>query len=257
VSDVCVLIPALECGGTVDPVVAGVRATAPGLRVVVVDDGSHDDTGARAAEAGAVVLRHARRGGKGAALATGFAWARARGCDAVVTMDGDGQHAPAELPRLLEAHQREPEALIIGARAIGRQVAAARTHRAAASQVAAARAHRAAASVDGPMPALNQFGNRFSTYWLGLFAGQPVGDSQSGFRVYPGGLLAEPPRTTGFEVETELLLRAARLALTIRTVTITTIYQPPAERTSHFRPVTDTLRIIALVLRQTRWRAGR
>ncbi|MBI5480018.1 MAG: glycosyltransferase family 2 protein [Deltaproteobacteria bacterium] len=230
-SGVCVVVPALECGRTVAAVVAGVRATVPGVPVVVVDDGSHDDTGARAAAAGGVVLRHARRGGKGAALATGFAWALARGHDAVATMDGDGQHAPGELPTLLAAHRREPEALVIGARAIARP--------------------------DGPMPPLNQLGNRFSTYWLGLFAGQPVGDSQSGFRVYPRAVLAEPPRTTGFEVESELLLRAARLGLSIRPVTITTIYQPPAARTSHFRPVTDTLRIIALVLRQTRWPAAR
>jgi hypothetical protein len=261
VSGVCVVIPALECGRTIGDVVAGVRASAPALPVVVVDDGSQDDTGARAAAAGALVLRHPRRGGKGAALATGFAWALAHGHDAVATLDGDGQHAAAELPTLLAAHHREPEALVIGARAITRQVAAARPHRAAASQVAAARPHRAAASQvaaasgDGPMPALNQVGNRVSTYWLGLFAGQPVGDSQSGFRVYPRAVIAAPPRTSGFEVESELLLRAAKLGLTIRPVTITTIYQPPGTRTSHFRKVRDTLRIIALVLRQVRWSA--
>jgi glycosyltransferase involved in cell wall biosynthesis len=226
-SEPCAVIPALECGRTIGEVVAGVRASVPGMRVVVVDDGSRDDTGARAAAAGALVLRHPKRGGKGAALATGFAWALADGHDAVVTLDGDGQHAPTELPTLLEAHRREPEALIIGARAI--------------------------AADHGPMPGLNQVGNRFSTYWLGLFAGQPVGDSQSGFRVYPRAVIAAPPRTTGFEVESELLLRAARLGLTIRPVTITTIYQPPETRTSHFRKVRDTLRIIALVLRQTRW----
>ena len=228
-SSPCVAIPALECGRTIGTVVAGVQEHVPGMRVVVVDDGSRDDTGARAAARGAVVLRHVRRGGKGAALATGFAWALAHGHDAVATLDGDGQHAPAELPKLLAAHRREPEALIVGARAI--------THR------------------HGPMPGLNQVGNRVSTYFIGLFAGQPVGDSQSGFRVYPGGLIREPPRTSGFEVESELLLRAAQLGLDIRPVTISTIYQPPEERTTHFRKVTDTLRIIALVLRQARWRA--
>ena len=230
-SGACVLIPALECGRSVGSIVAGVRATVPGIPVVVVDDGSHDDTGAQAAGAGALVLRHPRRAGKGAALATGFAWALARGHDAVATMDGDGQHAPAELPTLLAAHRREPDALVIGTRPI--------------------------APHGSPMPALNQLGNRLSTYWIGVFAGQPVPDSQSGFRLYPRAVLVEPPRTTGFEVETELLLRAARLGLPIRSVTISTIYQPPATRTSHFRPVSDTLRIIALILRQTRWSAPR
>jgi glycosyltransferase involved in cell wall biosynthesis len=235
VSGPCVVIPALQCGPTIADVVGGVRAHAPGLRVVVVDDGSSDDTGARAAAAGALVLRHPRRGGKGAALATGFAWALGRGHEAVVTLDGDGQHATAELPTLLAAHEREPEALIIGARAI-------------TPRGAAARADGAGASTQ-PMPGLNQVGNRLSTYWLGLFAGQPVGDSQSGYRVYPRALIAEPPRTTGFEVESELLLRAARLGLTIRPVSISTIYQPPETRTTHFRKVQDTLRIMALVLR--------
>jgi glycosyltransferase involved in cell wall biosynthesis len=228
VSRIAVVVPALECGRQVGAVVAGVRAAAPGAPVAVVDDGSRDDTSAAAAAAGALVLRHPRRRGKGAALATGFAWALGRGHDAVATLDGDGQHDPGELPKLLAAHAATPEALIVGAR---------RIH-----------------APDGPMPGWNRVGNRVSTYWIGVFAGQPIADSQSGFRVYPRAAVAAPPRSAGFETESELLLRAVKLGIALRFVPVQTIYQPPAERVSHFRPALDTLRIISLVLRQTRWR---
>src|SRR2546430_5504732 len=95
------VVPCYGAAGTVGGVVAGVRAQ--GLAVVVVDDGSTDDSRARAEAAGATVLRHPANHGKGAALQTGFAWAAAHGADAVVTLDADGQHDPAELPRLLAA----------------------------------------------------------------------------------------------------------------------------------------------------------
>ncbi|HEY3355388.1 MAG TPA: glycosyltransferase family 2 protein [Polyangia bacterium] len=228
-SGVCVVIPALDCAGTVGEVVRGVRAAAPGLPVAVVDDGSSDGTAAAARDAGAHVLRHARRMGKGAALATGFGWALGRGADGVATLDGDGQHDPAELPALLAAHGRAPAALVIGARGL----------------------HDTAS----PMPALNRVGNRVSTYWITLFAGRPISDSQSGFRVYPRRLIAPPPRSTGFETESELVLRAAKLGLPIMCVPVRTVYAPRGSRRTHFRPARDTARIVSLVLRQLRWRA--
>jgi glycosyltransferase involved in cell wall biosynthesis len=224
----CVVVPALECEARIGAVVAGVHAAAPGLPVVVVDDGSHDGTAERAAAAGALVLRHPARRGKGAALATGFAWALGESCQAVATLDGDGQHDPAELPALIAAHARSPSALVVGAR---------RIH-----------------DPEGPMPRWNRVGNRSSTFWISRFAGRPISDSQSGFRIYPRELLVGAPISRGFETESELLLRAARRGLPIEFVPVATHYEPPAERVTHFRPVRDTLRIIVLVLRQTQWR---
>jgi len=231
VSRVGIVIPALDCGAAIGGVVRGVVQAAPGAPVAVVDDGSTDDTACQARSAGARVLRHPCRRGKGAALATGFGWALARGLDGVATLDGDGQHDPAELPALLAAHRRRPAALVIGARRIQDPTSS--------------------------MPSWNRLGNRTSTFWIGVFAGRTIRDSQSGFRVYPRALIATPPRSRGFETESELLLRAARLGLELEWVPIRTIYEPPAERRSHFRPVWDTLRIITLVLRQTRWPAPR
>jgi glycosyltransferase involved in cell wall biosynthesis len=228
VSGLCVVIPALDCAGSIEAVVRGVRAVTSELPVAVVDDGSGDDTAARARAGGATVLRHARRLGKGAALATGFRWALRRGAAGVATLDGDGQHAPGELPALVAAHARAPEALVIGAREI--------------------RDPRSS------MPALNRVGNRVSTFWISLFAGRPLPDSQSGFRIYPRALIAHPTRSSGFETESELVLRAARLGLAIECVPIRTIYAPPGVNRSHFRPGRDTARIVTLVLRQLRWR---
>jgi len=221
----CVVIPALNAASTVGEVVAGVKKFAPDVPVLVVDDGSQDATSTQATRAGATVVRHPFRKGKGAGLATGFAWALEQGHDAVCTLDADGQHAPSELPRLLDAHRQDEDALIIGARAIRR--------------------------VAGPMPPLNQIGNRVSTFFISLLAGQNVCDSQSGFRVYPRRLLEHPPRSTGFEAETELIFTASRLGIPIRAVPVSTIYHPPEKHTSHFRRFDDTVRIIRWVLRDT------
>src|SRR5262245_43413005 len=145
------VVPAYRAERSVGGVVAGVRAA--GLdRVVVVDDGSHDATAGVAERAGAIVLSHAANRGKGAALWTGFRAALAAYCEAVVTLDADGQHDPAELPRLLAAWRAAPWALVVGARTLARNL----------------------------MPARSRLGNRVSTWFLRRFTGEPLTDSQSG-----------------------------------------------------------------------------
>src|SRR5262245_56266980 len=100
-SETGVLIPALNCAGTIERTVRETLAYVP--LVLVVDDGSTDDTAARAGAAGAAVVSHGENRGKGAALETGFAWHHARHVRRVVTMDGDGQHLASEIPGLLTA----------------------------------------------------------------------------------------------------------------------------------------------------------
>src|SRR4029077_15932239 len=113
VTDVVALIPAFEEGPRVGAVV--LRATAH-LPVLVVDDGSPDDTAARAEAAGATVVVQRPNQGKGAALRAGFAWALAHDADAVVTLDADGQHDPDEIPTFLDAFDRTAADLVIGRR---------------------------------------------------------------------------------------------------------------------------------------------
>ncbi|MCB0075422.1 MAG: glycosyltransferase family 2 protein, partial [Caldilineaceae bacterium] len=96
-----IVIPALDEAATISEVLAGVRRHAPGLDVLVVDDGSRDRTGVLARALGCDVLRHPFNLGHGAALQSGYRYAAERRYDHVVHLDGDGQHDPAGIPSLL------------------------------------------------------------------------------------------------------------------------------------------------------------
>lgn len=219
-----IVIPAYNTESSVGHVVAVARRG--GLPVVVVDDGSQDRSAAAAEAAGATVLRHPHNRGKGAALQTGFAWSLARGATAVLTLDADGQHDPAEIPALLAAHAADPAALVIGVRSFDPAL----------------------------MPRGRRIGNTISTFFISRFAGRPHRDSQSGFRIYPRDLLLRVPLgTRRFETETELLLWASKLRVPLREVPIQTIYRPEAYVT-HFRTLEDTLRVLRLVVGSVVWR---
>lgn len=215
-----VLIPAYNCAATIAEVVAGARRFVD--CVLVVDDGSADATAERALAAGAEVLRQPGNTGKGAALRAGMEWLASRGVERVVTMDGDGQHLPDQIPVLLEASAGAPHALVVGAR-----------------QVAPAQ-----------VQPIRRFGNRFANRWVEIASGLALPDTQSGFRVYPmPETLALGAATGHFAFETEVLIRAARGGILVRSVPVQAYYPPPAERVSHFRPFLDTVRIIRIVLR--------
>src|SRR5512139_3765221 len=168
-----VLIPALNCAATIAGVVAG--ALRYSETVIVVNDGSGDGTGERAAEAGATVLSHDGNRGKGAALRTGMQWLAQRGCSRALTMDGDGQHLCDQIPMLLAASAAAPQALIIGARQIP----------------------------PGATTPVKLFGNRFADRWVQIACGLKLPDTQSGFRVYPlRPILALSLRADHFAFET-------------------------------------------------------
>ncbi len=216
-----VVIPCYEGAASVGDVVRGARKS--GLPVVVVDDGSTDGSSAAAEAAGATVLRHPANRGKGAALASGFAYAKKIGAGAVLTMDADGQHDPGEIAALLAAHERDPGALVVGVRSFSPE----------------------------DMPRRSRVGNRISTWWISRYAGVRYGDTQSGFRVYPSALFDLPLKSTGFDTETELLLRAAKMKVPLVEVPIKTIYA--ANHASHFHGFRDTLRVIKLVFFSPLW----
>ena len=219
-SDVAALIPAYEAGKTVTDVVAGVRAHV--TRVLVVDDGSRDDTAARAAAAGAEVLRHTVNAGKGAALATGLRALATTGVERALTVDADGQHLPSEIPALLAASDGEPHAIVVGVRK----------------------------KAGHTIRRINRFGNWIADRLLRAIAGRPLPDTQSGFRVYPvAATLALGVQGTRYDFETEVLLRAARHGIPLVGVPVEVHYLPIAERVSHYRTGRDTLRIIGTVVR--------
>jgi len=223
-----IVIPVFNEAATIGDIVERARLHGP---VLVVDDGSIDRSAAVAAAAGAEVLSLGRRRGKGAALRHAFAEGLRRRVEWLVTLDGDGQHDPDDIPRLLKAAVEEPGAFVIGGR-LGRLADA-----------------PAKVMPVGRLAALRVAG--FFIDWLG---GVPVADTQSGFRVYPARLLAAVrPRRGGFVLESEMLLRAAALGCRILEIPITAIHFE--DRRSRFRPGRDGLAVGAFLAGRivTRW----
>ncbi len=221
----CVVIPGYNAAATIGPLVQQIKRL--GLDAVVVNDGSTDQTARVATDAGALVISHVSNQGKGSALRTAFAYALQAGYDAVVTMDSDGQHDPAEIPQLLHNAERQPSAVVVGER-----------------------------RMSGVMPPVRRWTNRFLSWLTSRLTRQRIPDSQCGFRVIHRRVLETVTLSTShFEIETELLLAAARSGWVITSVPIKTIYN---NHTSHIHPIWDTLRLSGLVVRYLfGMRAGR
>ncbi len=217
------VIPAFNEAATVRDIVVRTLAHCP--QVIVVDDGSTDATAACLEGLPVELLRHAVNRGKAASLRDGFAAALAAGAEVVVTLDGDGQHRPEDIPRLLAAGALNPGRIVIGARVRNR----------------------------GAAPMSRRIANAAADFWLSWAAGYPIVDTQSGQRVYPAALLRElsavaVERGAGFAFESELLLVAAQRGFRAVAVPIETLYFPDA-RPSHFRPARDIARIGGVVAR--------
>jgi glycosyltransferase involved in cell wall biosynthesis len=220
---ICIVIPAYDEAATIGDIVHRCRTALGQACVIVVDDGSRDATGDIAARSGAVVLRHPDNRGKGASLMEGMRAAMAADAAGVVTLDGDGQHRPEDLPRLLACSQAWPCHIVIGSRrASGRSA-----------------------------PRARFIANRVADFWVSWAARHPIDDSQSGFRLYPAALVqliaARPALARGFGFESEVLIEAARLGFRTVSVDIPTIYGAVLQRPSHFRPVADITRIVLMV----------
>jgi glycosyltransferase involved in cell wall biosynthesis len=220
---VFVVIPALDEAATIGEIVSQCRAILDSPCVVVVDDGSHDNTAAVAEQNGATVLHHQTNQGKGASLMDGMRAAVAGGATAVVTLDGDGQHRPQDVLRLLECSRTWPEHIVIGSRRAGGKAA----------------------------PRARRIANRIADFWVSWAARHPIDDSQSGFRIYPArvlSLIAERPSLArGFAFESEILIEAGRAGIQTIAVDIPTIYGSVLRRRSHFRPIADITTIVLMV----------
>jgi glycosyltransferase involved in cell wall biosynthesis len=225
-NDIAVLIPALNESLRIREVVQGALEHYP--NVIVVDDGSTDGTHERIADLPVILLRHAKRMGKGESLRDGFREAARRGYRGVVTMDGDGQHSASDLPRLLEAANRHPGCIVIGARLRKR-----------ASQ-----------------PTYRRLANEFGDWGIAWGTGYQVADSQSGQRFYPAEVIAlQDVPGEGFVFEAQIVISAARtLGTRCVSVPIESRYRSAGSdeqfRASHFRPLTDLYRITSHIVLQ-------
>ena len=187
--------------------------------LLVVDDGSTDDTAAQARSAGAEVLVHPENRGKGESIKAGLRYWMERGFSWVVILDADGQHRPEEIERMGNAAGAHNPALLIGNRM---------------NDVAA-------------MPVVRRLVNRYMSNRISRVCGQEIPDTQCGFRMLHRDLIPSLlVGTNRFDYETEMLILASRKGFRIASVSITTVY---SDEVSSIHPVRDTLRFFKLMQR--------
>lgn len=214
------VIPAYDEAATIADVAH--RALAQLDQVIVVDDASKDATVDCLRGVPVTLIRNERNRGKGGSLWRGMQAALEMGADAVITLDGDGQHRPEDIPLLVEAALQYPGEIIIACRDMDA-------------------AH---------VPVDRRISNRVANFWISWAAGYSIEDSQSGFRLYPASLLRkidiDVSRKRSFVFESEILIEAAVQGVRSRPVMVPAIYAP-GRRPSHFHPVMDIVRITRMV----------
>lgn len=216
---VCVLIPAYNAALTLGNVLD--EACEQGFPVVVVDDGSSDDTSLVAAVYPVTLLSHPVNMGKGAALMTGFTWAIENEFEGVVTLDADGQHDPLSITLLATAALDEDYGILIASRY----------------------------TQFNEMAGLRKFWNRFGVWCMRKRTGFEISDSQSGFRYYSASLLsAVKLLKSGYDLEMEILMKAWKNGFTIGSLPVTARVAD-GRSTSHYRPVRDTWNVCMTFLR--------
>lgn len=216
--DILALIPAYNEAGHIGSVIAGTRQHLP---VLVVDDGSQDDTAALAQSAGATVISQQPNAGKGAALKLGFRWAIEHAYTAVVTLDADGQHDPVEIPAFLQTFKANTCDLIIGERDFSK------------------------------IPIVRRISNTIGRVTFSWALGRQVSDNQSGYRLISRRLMEAmlASREQGFQFEVEMILVCVRQKFQLCGVPIRTIY---ADEHSHIQPLRHILEFTRMLLRTRR-----
>lgn len=229
---ICLIIPAYDPDAKLLVLIDALRAKGFG-RIVVVNDGSGPQSQAVFAQLGAPVqlLTHPVNRGKGAALKTAFAHvaqsqaqgAEAAACRYVITLDADGQHLPEDVLRMARAAlaQQEQTTVLLGAR-----------------------------SMPPEAPLRSRLGNALTRWVFGKLAGQRISDTQTGLRGFPIGLLAQLQQLPGerYEYEMHMLAHLVKQQVPLRELPIAAVYIED-NASSHFNPLTDSLRIYWVLLK--------
>jgi len=215
-----IVIPAYNETATIRDIAK--RALAYSTLVIVVDDGSTDDTASQLDDISINFIKHEKNKGKAVSLWTGIQFALHNKVKYIVTLDADGQHRPEDIPMLLDKAKHKPNHIIIGARLADKS----------------------------SIPAKRYYANRIANFWISWAAGYPISDSQSGFRVYPYKLFDDLTipisKRRSFVFESEILIKAAQQGIRSVSVAIPAIYEKSA-RASHFRGVSDITLITLMV----------
>ncbi|HEY8750416.1 MAG TPA: glycosyltransferase family 2 protein, partial [Tepidisphaeraceae bacterium] len=209
-------IPVYNNAATITDIATRARQHLP--NIIIIDDGSTDaNLPDLLKPLDITVIRHPTNRGKGAALLTAMRHAHERGAQHLITLDGDGQHFPEDIPRFFP--HLAPDCIAVG--------------------------HRA--QITGTMPRSSQFGREFSDFWIHVETGQTVLDSQSGFRAYPlPASLDLKPQSIRYGLEVEILTKAFWSGLRSQSVPIRVFYPPREERVSSFHPLRDNARLTLL-----------
>lgn len=214
----CVVIPAYNESEAIGSIIKQIRQQE--MEVVVIDDGSSDNTVQISRDSGAIVLSNFRNQGKGFSLKRGLKYALDRNFDAVITIDGDGQHSPQDLPRFIQKAETSVAGIIIGNR------------------------------IHNPrqMPIIRILTNKLMSWFISKLVRQRIPDTQCGFRLIKRKLLEKMKFTTQrFEAESEILFQASLLSYKIESIPIKSIYQ---KEKSQINPFFDTVRFINFIFRQ-------
>ena len=217
-----IVIPVFNHAGTLREVVAGALAVCGD--VLVVDDGSTDESTEVLKGLPVRLIRHAKNRGKGKAILAAAAEARRLGMSHIITIDADGQHDPADVSRFIPVIRENPLAIVIGKRIFNSKT----------------------------VPFSSRFGRGFSNFWLRVETGYSLKDTQSGFRAYPVIILEWLKlHEKRYSFEIEVLVKAAWARVALKEVDISVYYPESEKRISHFRPFMDNLVLTVLNTRLT------
>ena len=215
---IAIVIPAYNEAKNITPLVGAVRAL--GYDCFVIDDGSVDKTDELALQAGAAVLKTGGKSGKGNALKLGFNHVIKNGYEALIAMDGDGQHSPSDIAAFVSCYQKTGADIVSGDRMHNPQ----------------------------GMPLVRLLTNRFMSWLISFFCHQHIPDTQCGFRLIKTKVLQTINlQSSDFEIETEVLIKASKKGFKIASVGIQTIYR---DEVSKIQPMRDTFRFIAYLGRE-------
>lgn len=218
--NILVLIPAYNAAYTLPGLLERTVRTVSPSGILVVNDGSSDTTRVIAKDRGIGLIDHFKNRGKGAALQTGFDYALSKDYDAVITMDADLQHQPEDIPRFVQLASLQQYDVIIGSRLHNKE----------------------------GMPLLRILSNTITTLLVKARTGADISDSQSGFRFIKKKVLKEVRLlSTGFEAETEFLIKAAACGFSFGSLPIDTIY---AGEKSHMTHIQTTMNFIKVLFKQ-------
>lgn len=222
---ICAVIPAFNNEATINHVIKEARQNLK--HIVVVDDGSTDETARVAERLGAYVIRVPENRGKGNALRVAFRYAVENDFEAVITLDADLQHDPLEIPKFLKKYKTSGAKIVAGNRLNGRE----------------------------KIPRIRYAPNSIGCSMFSWLIGQPVPDSQCGFRLYNYQVMKNIHiLNDGFEAESDILIRAGKRGYKIGFVPIRTIYFSNHMNRSYFHPVKDTFRISIIFLMNLFWK---